>query len=102
MSDSQAGQSIGGIFVGTLGIILGTVCIVGFAVSYLVIDYIEGEMEENCEGTIKEIIIDVTDADEGKCQDGKDWRGRIVSLQMPLLILGITFVSLGIWTTYQN
>ena len=102
MSDSQAGSSIGGIFVGTLGIILGTVCIVGFGVSYLVIDYVEDAMEENCEGTVKEVILGLTDLDEGKCQDGKDWRDRILSLQMPLLILGIIFSSFGIWTTYQN
>ena len=45
---------------------------------------------------------EITDVDEGKCQDGKDWRDRILNLQMPLLILGIVFASLGIWTTYQN
>ena len=102
MSDSQGGPSIGGIFAGSLGIILGTICIVGYAASFLVIDYIDGQIEENCEGTIKGDFIEITQIDEGKCQDGKDTKEMILSFQMPLLLAGVLFIIIGVWANYQS
>ena len=51
MSDSQAGSSIGGIFTGTLAFVLAILCFMGYAASFLVVDYIEGRIEEDCDST---------------------------------------------------
>ena len=101
MSDSQAGSSIGGIFTGTLAFVLAILCFMGYAASFLVVDYIEGRIEEDCDSTTG-TVIEFSKVDEGQCQDGRDTRDLVLSLQNPILLLGVVFVLIGGSINYQK
>ena len=61
MSDSQAGPSIGGIFTGTLAFVLAILCFIGYAASFLVVDYIEDEIVVSANGYISRDLFNLKD-----------------------------------------
>ena len=83
-----------GTFGGTLSLIVGVLCIIGWISAGMAVDYIEGELEENCDSTTGQ-IGQVTGWDDGHCQDGRDTKDMISSLQTPLLLLGNACVGGG-------
>ena len=80
--------SLAGVLSGTLALVLGVLCFVGFVGAGMVIDYIDQRIEEDCEsttGTIGQAI----GADEGQCDEGSATRDLIALIQYPLLFAGI-------------
>ena len=76
-----------GTFGGAIFLILGILAFIGFLVTGAVVDYIDSELEANCDSTSGQ-IGQVTGIDEGQCQDGRNTREMVISLQTPLLIFG--------------
>jgi|TARA_B110000263_G_scaffold31671_1_gene23983 hypothetical protein len=73
--------------VGVISFALGVIGFISFLISISIIGYIDDRIEEECDteaGTIGQII----GADEGQCQDARDWRNVISSLQIPMLGVG--------------
>lgn len=79
---------------GTLGFILCAVGILGFVIAGFAIDYIDGELEKECEG-IKGDIVQGVGLDEGQCNEGSSVRDLLVAIQYPLLIAGIACGLIG-------
>ena len=73
---------------GTLGFVLCAVGILGFLVAGFAIDYIDGELEKECEGA-KGSIVQGTGLDEGQCDEGSATRDLLAAIQYPLLIGGV-------------
>ena len=73
---------------GTLGFVLCAVGILGFLVAAFAIDYIDGELEKECEG-VKGGIVQGVGLDEGQCDEGSATRDLLVGIQYPLLISGV-------------
>jgi hypothetical protein len=90
-----------GTFGGTLSLIVGVLCILGWIGAGMAVDYIEGELEENCDSTTGQ-IGQITGGDEGQCQDGRDLKSNIATLQTPLLLLGIACVSGGGFLLFRS
>ena len=82
------------MLAGTLGFVLCAVGILGFLVAGFAIDYIDGELEKECEGT-KGSIVQGTGLDEGQCDEGSSIRDLLVVIQYPLLIAGIACGLIG-------
>ena len=99
----QAHRSMGkaGTFGGTLSLIVGVLCILGWIGAGMAVDYIDGELEENCDSTTGQ-IGQITGWDDGQCQDGRDSKSTIASLQTPLLLLGIACVSGGGFLLFRS
>ena len=79
---------------GTLGFVLCSVGILGFFVAGFAIDYIDEELEKECEG-IKGEIVQGTGLDEGQCDEGSATIDLLVAIQYPLLIAGIICGLIG-------
>ena len=101
MSESQARPSIIGIFAGSLGIILSSVCIVGFFVAGFAIDYIDERIEDDCDSTTGQ-VGQLVGADEGQCDEGSATRDLLAMIRIPILVMGIAFGFLGAFATYQS
>lgn len=76
-----------GAFGGVIFLIVGIVAGIGFLVTGAVVDYIDSELEANCDSTSGQ-FGQITGIDEGQCQDGRNTREMVISLQTPLLIFG--------------
>jgi len=83
-----------GTFGGTLSLVIGALLIIGWIGAGMVVDYIDNELEENCNSTAGQ-IGQITGWDEGQCQDGRDTKDLVSSLQMPLLGVGAILVVFG-------
>jgi|TARA_B100000959_G_C14949897_1_gene611491 hypothetical protein len=83
-----------GTFGGTLSLVIGALFIIGWIGAGMVVDYIDNELEENCDSTTGQ-IGQITGWDDGQCQDGRETRDLVSSLQMPLLGIGTILVVLG-------
>ncbi len=83
-----------GTFGGTLSLVIGALLIIGWIGAGMVVDYIDNELEENCNSTAGQ-IGQITGWDEGQCQDGRDTKDLVSSLQMPLLGFGAILVVFG-------
>ena len=83
-----------GTFSGTLSLVIGALLIIGWIGAGMVVDYIDNELEENCDSTAGQ-IGQITGWDEGQCQDGRDTKDLVSSLQMPLLGFGAILVVFG-------
>ncbi len=91
MTDSDSESIIKQIsrkLAGTLGFVLCAVGILGFLVAGFAIDYIDGELEKECEG-VKGGIVQGVGLDEGQCDEGSATRDLLVAIQYPLLIAGV-------------
>ena len=73
---------------GTLGFVLCAVGILGFLVAGFAIDYIDGELEKECEGA-KGSIVQGVGLDEGQCDEGSTIRDLLVVIRYPLLLAGV-------------
>lgn len=83
-----------GTFGGTLSLVIGVLLIIGWIGAGMVVDYIDNQLEENCNSTAGQ-IGQITGWDEGQCQDGRDTKDLVSSLQMPLLGFGAILVVFG-------
>ena len=83
-----------GTFGGTLSLVIGVLLIIGWIGAGMVVDYIDNQLEENCNSTAGQ-IGQITGWDEGQCQDGRDTKDLVSSLQMPLLGVGAILVVFG-------
>ena len=87
--------SIGGVLSGTLALVLGILCFVGFVAAGMAIDYIDEKIEEDCDSITGE-IGQAVGADEGKCDEGSSIRDLLALIKYPLLIAGIVFALLAL------
>ncbi|MFL2956955.1 MAG: hypothetical protein ACJZ39_05805 [Candidatus Thalassarchaeaceae archaeon] len=83
-----------GTFGGTLSLVIGVLLIIGWIGAGMVVDYIDNQLEENCNSTAGQ-IGQITGWDEGQCQDGRDTKDLVSSIQMPLLGFGAILVVFG-------
>lgn len=96
-------QSMGkaGTFGGTLTLVIGAAVLLGWIGAGMAIDYIDGELEENCDSTTGQ-IGQITGWDEGQCQDGRDSRDSLAALQTPLLLIGVGLVGGGGYLLFRS
>ena len=69
---------------GIICFILGILGFISFLISISIVSYIDDRITEECDtelGTIGQI----TGIDEGQCQDARDWKSQIESIQIPIL-----------------
>ena len=85
-----------GTFGGTIFVILGVLFLIGWFGAGMGIDYIDNQLEENCDSTSGQ-IGQITGWDEGQCQDGRDSRDLLSSLQYSLLLGGAALSSTGLF-----
>ena len=83
-----------GTFGGTLSLIIGFLAVLGWIGAGMMVDYIDSELEENCDSTTGQ-IGQITGWDDGECENGRDTRATVASLQTPLLSLGVILVGAG-------
>jgi len=86
---------------GTLSLILGVLFLIGWFGAGIGVDYIDNQLEENCDSTIGQ-IGQITGWDEGQCQDGRDTRDLLSSLQYPLLLGGAALSIVGAWMLVRH
>ena len=70
--------------VGIICFMLGILGFISFLISISIVSYIDDRIAEDCDtelGTIGQI----TGIDEGQCQDGRDRKSQIESIQIPIL-----------------
>lgn len=98
-----ARQNMGkaGTFGGTLTLVIGAAFLLGWAGSGMVVNYIDGELEENCDTPTGQ-IGQITGWDEGQCQEGRDSRDTLAALQLPLLLIGVALVGGGGFLIFRN
>ena len=65
------GMGKAGRIAGTLSLIVGVLFLIGWFGAGMGIDYIDNQLEENCDSTSGQ-IGQLTGWDEGQCQDGRD------------------------------
>ena len=90
-----------GTFGGTLFVILGVLFLIGWFGAGMGIDYIDNQLEENCDSTSGQ-IGQITGWDEGQCQDGRDSRDFVSSLQTPLLLIGVVLSGMGVFMLVRS
>ena len=90
-----------GTFGGTLFVILGVLFLIGWFGAGMGIDYIDNQLEENCDSTSGQ-IGQITGWDEGQCQDGRDSRDLLSSLQYSLLLGGAALCITGVWMLVRH
>ena len=81
---------------GALSLILGVLFLIGWFGAGMGVDYIDNQLEENCDSTSGQ-IGQITGWDEGQCQDGRDSRDLLSSLQYSLLLGGAALCIVGVW-----
>jgi len=90
------GMGKAGTIGGTLSLIVGVLFLIGWFGAGMGIDYIDNQLEENCDSTSGQ-IGQITGWDEGQCQDGRDSRDLLSSLQYSLLLGGAALSSTGLF-----
>ena len=91
-----SGMGKAGKISGTLSLIVGVLFLIGWFGAGMGIDYIDNQLEENCDSTSGQ-IGQITGWDEGQCQDGRDSRDLLSSLQYSLLLGGFALSSTGVF-----
>ena len=86
---------------GTVSLILGVLFLIGWFGAGMGIDYIDNQLEENCDSTSGQ-IGQLTGWDEGQCQDGRDTRDLLSSLQYSLLLGGAALCIAGVWMLVRH
>ena len=86
---------------GTLSLILGVLFLIGWFGAGMGVDYIDNQLEENCDSTGGQ-IGQITGWDEGQCQDGRDSRDLLSSLQYSLLLGGAALCIVGVWMLVRH
>ena len=88
-------------FGGTLFVILGVLFLIGWFGAGMGVDYIDNQLEENCDSTSGQ-IGQITGWDEGQCQDGRDTRDLLSSLQYSLQLGGAALCIAGVWMLVRH
>ena len=86
---------------GTVSLILGVLFLIGWFGAGMGIDYIDNQLEENCDSTSGQ-IGQITGWDEGQCQDGRDSRDLLSSLQYSLLLGGAALCIAAVWMLVRH
>ena len=86
---------------GTISLILGVLFLIGWFGAGMGVDYIDNQLEENCDSTSGQ-IGQTTGLDEGQCQDGRDTRDLLSSLQYSLLLGGAALCITGVWMLVRH
>ena len=86
---------------GTLSLILGVLFLIGWLGAVMGVDYIDNQLEENCDSTSGQ-IGQITGWDEGQCQDGRDTRDLLSSLQYSLQLGGAALCIAGVWMLVRH
>ena len=86
---------------GTVSLIVGVLFLIGWFGAGIGVDYIDNQLEENCDSTSGQ-IGQITDLDEGQCQDGRDTRDLLSSLQYSLLLGGAALCIVGVWMLVRH
>ena len=86
---------------GTLSLIVGVLFLIGWFGAGMGIDYIDNELEENCDSTSGQ-IGQTTGLDEGQCQEGRDTRDLLSSIQYSLLLGGSALCIAGVWMLVRH
>jgi len=86
---------------GALSLILGVLFLIGWFGAGMGVDYIDNQLEEKCDSTSGQ-IGQITGWDEGQCQDGRDSRDLLSSLQYPLLLGGAALCITGVWMLVRH
>ena len=86
---------------GALSLILGVLFLIGWFGAVMGVDYIDNQLEENCDSTSGQ-IGQITGWDEGQCQDGRDTRDLLSSLQYSLLLGGAALCTVGVWMLIKH
>ena len=86
---------------GTVSLIFGFLFLIGWFGAGIGVDYIDNQLEENCNSTSGQ-IGQITGWDEGQCQDGRDTRDLLSSLQYSLLLGGAALCTVGIWMLIRH
>ena len=94
LSDQDMGKA--GKISGAVSLILGVLFLIGWFGAGIGVDYIDNQLEENCDSTSGQ-IGQITGWDEGQCQDGRDTRDLLSSLQYSLLLGGVALCTVGVW-----
>ena len=91
-----SGMGKAGKISGTLSLIVGVLFLIGWFGAGMGIDYIDNQLEEKCDSTSGQ-IGQITGWDEGQCQDGRDSRDLLSSIQYSLLLGGAALCIVGVW-----
>ena len=94
-------MGIWGKISGTLSLIVGVLFLIGWFGAGMGIDYIDNQLEENCDSTSGQ-IGQITGWDEGRCQDGRDTRDFLSSIQYSLLLGGAALCIAGVWMLVRH
>ena len=86
---------------GAISLILGVLFLIGWFGAGMGVDYIDNQLEENCDSTSGQ-IGQTTGLDEGQCQDGRDTRDLLSSLQYSLLLGGAALCITGVWMLVKH
>jgi hypothetical protein len=96
-----SGMGKAGKISGTLSLIVGVLFLIGWFGAGMGIDYIDNQLEEKCDSTSGQ-IGQITGWDEGQCQDGRDTRDLLSSLQYSLLLGGAALCTVGVWMLIKH
>ena len=96
-----SGMGKAGKISGTLSLIVGVLFLIGWFGAGMGIDYIDNQLEENCDSTSGQ-IGQITGWDEGQCQDGRDTRDLLSSLQYSLLLGGAALCIAAVWMLVRH
>ena len=86
---------------GAISLILGVLFVIGWFGAVMGVDHIDNQLEENCDSTSGQ-IGQITGWDEGQCQDGRDTRDLLSSLQYSLLLGGAALCIAGVWMLVRH
>ena len=86
---------------GAISLILGVLFVIGWFGAVLGVDYIDNQLEENCDSTSGQ-IGQITGWDEGQCQDGRDSRDLLSSIQYSLLLGGAALWITGVYMLVRH
>ena len=86
---------------GALSLIVGVLFLIGWFGAGMGIDYIDNQLEENCDSTSGQ-IGQTTGLDEGQCQDGRDTRDLLSSIQYSLLLGGAALCIAAVWMLVRH
>ena len=96
-----SGMGKAGKISGTLSLIVGVLFLIGWFGAGMGIDYIDNRLEEKCDSTSGQ-IGQITGWDEGQCQDGRDSRDLLSSIQYSLLLGGAALCITGVWMLVRH
>ncbi len=94
-------MGIAGKISGAISLILGVLFVIGWFGAVMGVDYIDNQLEENCDSTSGQ-IGQITGWDEGQCQDGRDTRDLLSSLQYSLQLGGAALCIAGVWMLVRH